>query len=95
MSGCTLTDFKYEVLEKTSNEAFQVLWVEIHFTNAANILCGVICRQHNSPETFLKYFEETVENLSISGKPIYIMSDTNLNLLHFNSCYYAQDFLLT
>ena len=87
------SDFKYEVLEKTSNEAFQALWVEIHFTNAANIICGVIYRQHNSPETFLKYFEETVENLSISGKPIYIMSDTNLNLLHFNSCNYVQDFL--
>ena len=28
------SDFKYEVLEKTSNEAFQALWVEIHFTNA-------------------------------------------------------------
>ena len=89
------SDFKYEVLEKTSNEAFQALWVEIHFTNAANIICGVIYRQHNSPETFLKYFEETVENLSISGKPIYIMSDTNLNLLHFNSCNYVQDFLFT
>ena len=87
------SDFNYEVLEKTSNEAFQALWVEIHFTNAANIICGVIYRQHNSPETFLKYFEETVENLSISGKPIYIMSDTNLNLLHFNSCNYVQDFL--
>ena len=53
------SDFKYEVLEKTSNEGFQALWVEIHFTNAANIICGVIYRQHNSPETFLKYFEET------------------------------------
>ena len=62
-------------------KAFQALWVEIHFIYAANIICGVIYRQHNSPETFLKYFEETVENLSISGKPIYIMSDTNLNLL--------------
>ena len=32
------TDFKYEVLEKTSNEAFQALWVEILFTNAANLI---------------------------------------------------------
>ena len=71
------SDFKYKVLERTSNEAFQALWVEIHFTNAGNIICGVIYRQHNSPETFLKYFEETVENLRISAKPIYIMSDTN------------------
>ena len=48
------SDFKYEVLKKTSNEAFQALWLEIHFTNAANITYGVIYRQHNSPETFIK-----------------------------------------
>ena len=82
------SDFKYEVLEKTSNEPFQALWVEIHFTNATNIICGAIYRQHNSPETFLKYFEETARS-----KPIYTMSDTNLNLLHFDSCNYVQDFL--
>ena len=58
------------------------------------MICGVIYRQHNSPETFLKYFEETVENLSFFAKPIYLMPNTNLNLLHFNSCNYVQDFLL-
>ena len=88
------SDFKYEVL-KDLWWSFQALWVEIHFTNAANIICGVIYRQHNSPETFLKYFEETIENFIISGKPIYIMSDTYLNLLHFNSCNYVENFLLT
>ena len=52
-------------------------------------------REHNSPEQFLKYFEETAENLIATGKPVYVMTDTNINLLHFNSCNYAQDFLLT
>ena len=43
VSACT-------VLVKSSNEAYQALWVENHQTNAANIICGVLYRQHNSPE---------------------------------------------
>ena len=77
------------------NKAFQALWVEIHQTNVANIICGVLYRQHNSPEQFLKYFEEAAEDLNATGKPVYVMTDANINLLHFNSCNYAQDFLLT
>ena len=87
------SELSYIVLEKSSNEAFQVLWVEIHQANAANVICGVLYRQHNSPEHFLKYFEETVENLIATGKPVYVMTDANINILHFNSCNYAQDFL--
>ena len=47
-------DLRYTIIEKSSNEAFQALWIEIHFTNKANIICGVIYRQHNSPEQFQK-----------------------------------------
>ena len=63
--------------------------------NSSNIICGVLYRQHNSPEQFLKYFQETAENFIATGKPGYVMTDANINLLHFNSCNYAQDFLLT
>ena len=45
---------KYTVIERTSNPAFQVLWITIHFTNRRDITCGVIYRQHNCPEKFLK-----------------------------------------
>ena len=55
------SDFKYEVLERISNEAFQALWVEIHFTNAANIVCGVIYRQHNSPDKNLVLSKELIK----------------------------------
>lgn len=89
------SELRYTVLEKSSNEAFQALWVEIFQTNVANIICGVLYRQHNSPELFLKYFEETAENLIATGKPVYVMTDANINLLSFDSCNYAQDFLLT
>ena len=61
------SELRYIVLEKSSNEAFQALWVEIYQTNAANIICGVLYRQHNSPEQFLKYFEETAVNLIATG----------------------------
>ena len=88
-------DLRYTIIEKSSNEAFQALWIEIHLTNKANIICGVIYRQHNSPEHFQKYFEETIEKLSATGTVIYIMSDTNINLLHASSCTYAQNFLLS
>ena len=89
------SDLRYTIIEKSSNEAFQALWIEIHFTNKANIICGVIYRQHNSPEQFQKYFEETIEKLSPTGKVIYMMSDTNINLLHVSSCSYAQNFLFS
>ena len=40
----------YRVLERTSNEAFQVLWAEFSFENKKNVICGIFYRQHNSPE---------------------------------------------
>ena len=83
------SDLMYTVIKKNSNEAFQALWIEINFPNKANIICGIIYRQHNSPECFQNYFEETIENLSASGKSIFLMGDTNINLLHCSSCNYA------
>ena len=47
----------YTVLEKTSNEAFQAIWIEISFVNHKNIVCSIIYRQHNSPDYFQSYFE--------------------------------------
>lgn len=92
--GIYIDDFlNYTIIEKESNDAFQALWVEINFEKSANIICGVIYRQHNSPERFQDYFEETIERLSKSGKTIYIMSDTNINLLKADKCKYAQFFL--
>lgn len=52
----------YTIIEKFSNESFQALWIEIQMQRDANIICGVIYRQHNSPERFQTYMEETMEN---------------------------------
>ena len=35
----------YTVIERTSNEAFHALWIELQFMKQCNIICGVIYRQ--------------------------------------------------
>ena len=71
----------YNVLEKTSNEAFQALWVEISFVDHKNIVCGIIYRQHNSPNDFLTYLDRTIEKMVSDDKDVYIMGDFNIDLL--------------
>lgn len=85
----------YAILEKTSTTAFQALWIEIYFTDKKNIVCGIIYRQHNSPEQFQHYFENTIEKVISSGKPVCLLGDTNIDLIKSEHCHYAHDFLLT
>ena len=85
----------YNVLEKTSNEAFRVLWVEIYFVNHKNIVCGIIYDQHNSPDYFLMYLDKTIEILVSDDKDVYIMGDFNIDLLKCESSQMSQDFLLS
>ena len=85
----------YNVLEKTSNEAFRVLWVEISFVNHKNIVCGIIYDQHNSPDYFLTYLDKTIEILVSDDKNVYIMGDFNIDLLKCESSQMSQDFLLS
>ena len=88
-------NLKYTIIEKCSNEAFQALWVELHVPKHANIICGVVYRQHNSPELFQEYFDRTIEKLSASGKQIFLIGDFNINLLRFHDCKYVQNFILS
>ena len=59
---------RYTVIEKTSEEAFQALWIEIQFLLKGNMICGIIYRQHNSPQRFQEYFDLTLEKLISSNK---------------------------
>ena len=70
----------YSVLEKTSNEAFQALWVEMSFVDHKNIVCGIISRQHNSPNDFLTYFDRTIEKMVSHDRDVYIIGDFNIDL---------------
>ena len=83
----------YRILEKASNEAFQALWVEISFVKKKNIICGVVYRQHNSPERFQKYFEETIGKFVSLDKQICVLGDFNIDLLKAQSSNYSHDFL--
>ena len=85
----------YNVLEKTSNGAFRVLWVEISFVNHKNIVCGIIYDQHNSLDYFLTYLDKTIEILVSDDKEVYIMGDFNIDLLKCESSQISQDFLLS
>ena len=42
----------YKVIEKTSNESFQGVWIELQFPKKTNVICAILYRQHNSPEDF-------------------------------------------
>ena len=57
----------YKVIEKTSNVAFQALWIEMPFAKKKNVICGVTYRQRNSRDLFQRYFEETIEKLTPTG----------------------------
>ena len=79
----------YHILEKTSNEAFQTLWIEISFDKNKNIICGIIFRQHNSPDRFQLYFDQSIENFTSFGKHVIIMGD----LLKCETSSHSHDFL--
>ena len=84
----------YSVLEKASTESFQALWIEISFVKKKNVICGVLYRQHNSPESFLKYLEETIDKFTSTGKNLCLLGDFNLCLQKIETCNYSRDFLL-
>ena len=88
-------NLNYTIIDKTSNEAFQALWIEFHLSRQPNIICGVVYRQHNSPQQFLDYFDVTLEKFSALNKRIFIMGDFNINLLAVETCNYAHKFLLS
>ena len=74
------------VIEKTSSDAFQALWIELMFEKKRNIICGIVYRQHNSPESFQSYLDEVLERISLNDKTVYIVGDFNINLLNVETC---------
>ena len=89
------SNLNYNVIETTSTEAFQAIWVEVQFIKKSNIICGVIYQQHNSPEQFQSYFDDTLEKLSTHNKPVYVMGDFNIDLLKSETCGFSHNFLLS
>ena len=86
-------DLDYRIIEKVSNIYFQAIWIEIITKKNKNILIGVVYRQHNSPEPFQQYVNNTLEVLSASNKTICMMGDFNIDLLKFQQCNHSKEFL--
>ena len=59
-----------------------------------NVIWAVLYRQHNSPESFLKYLEETIGKFTSTGKNLCLLGDFNLCLQKIETCNYSRDFLL-
>ena len=59
------------------------------------MICGVIYWQHNSPKQFQTDFDMTLERLSSTYKPIYVMGGFNIDLLKSESCDFSHNFLLS
>ena len=76
-------NLRYTVIGKASEDAFQALCIEIQNSVKNNTVYGIIYRQHNSPQhySFQEYFDETLEKLINSNKPVYILGDFSINLL--------------
>jgi exonuclease III len=91
----SLKVLNYRILEKISNKAFQALWIEVEFINKANVICGVLYRQHNSPDDFQNYIDLSLEKFGATGKPIYLLGDFNVDLLKFGTCKFSHNFLLS
>ena len=86
-------NLKYSILEQKSTCVFQALWIEIHLPNKKNIICRIVYRQHNSPESFLEYFNEALDKFTLRNRPTYILGDFNINLLNSETCDFAHEFL--
>ena len=91
---------RYTVIEKTSEDTFQALWIEIQNSGKSNTVCGIIhrlYRQHNSPQRFQEYFDETLDKLINSSKSVYMLwaTSTLIHLLLAETSSYAHDFLLS
>ena len=68
--------------------------IEISFVKKKNVICGVLYRQHDSPENFLKYLEQTIDKFTSTGKNLCLLGDFNLCVQKNETCNYSRDFLL-
>ena len=56
----------------------EALWIEISHEKQKNVICGIIYRQHNSPDQFIEYFNDTTEKLASTVSPINVIKTINV-----------------
>ena len=65
--------FQYQTIERCSNEAFQALFIELHLPKSANIICGVLYRQHNSLSVFRNVLTRQWKSLAPLENRLFLM----------------------
>ena len=62
-------NYKYGVLERSTNSSYQALWIEILLpNNKKKNTCGIVYWQHNNADQFLDYFSDSLEYFSKQAK---------------------------
>ena len=75
------------VIERTYNEAFQALWIELQFAKQSNIACDVIYRQHNPGNDCYTILKKLLIAIALPENRFVI------NILLAQTCNYAQRLL--
>lgn len=83
-------NYKYRVLERSTNSSYQALWIEISLPNHKKNICGIVYRQHNNADQFLDHLSDFLEYFSNHNNNIYLMGDFNIDLLKYENCKYSQ-----
>ena len=65
-------NYKYRVLERSTNSSYQALWIEILVPNHKKNICGIVYQQHNNVDQFLDYLSDSLEFFSVIIIIIYI-----------------------
>ena len=65
-------NYKYRVLERSTNSSYQALWIEILLPNNKKNICGIVYRQHNNADQFLDYLLDSLDYFSSHNNNIYI-----------------------
>ena len=87
-------NYKYRVLERSTNSSYQALWIEILLPNHKKNICGIVYRQHNNADQFLDYFSDSLEYFSNhNNNNIYLKGNFNIDLLKYENCKYSQTLL--
>ena len=81
----------YNVIEKTSTEAFPAIWVEVQFIKKTNIICGVIYRKNKFNPTLMIRLRNVAHIISL-----FTLWETSISyVLKSESCGFSHNFLLS
>ena len=86
-------NYKYRVLDRSTNSSYQALWIEILLPNHKKNICGIFYRQHDNVDQFFDYLSDSLEYFSGHNNNIYLMGDFNVDFLKYENCEYSQALL--